>query len=73
MTGTSGRQRAPAECLDAYQVIVPDTQVAIRFGEFADHSMKLMKQNDEESRTLAMSRDSLLPRLLSGELSLPPN
>ena len=70
MTGTSGRQRAPAECLDQYMVVVPDAKVAVRFGNFADHCLAVMKQNDEEAATLAATRDALLPKLLSGELQI---
>lgn len=70
MTGTSGRQRAPAECLDQYLVAVPDPKVSARFGEFADHCLALMKKNDEESATLAATRDSLLPKLLNGEIEV---
>lgn len=70
MTGTSGRQRAPAECLNAYYVIVPEAAVATRFGEFADHCIRQMKANDEESATLAGTRDALLPKLLSGEVTV---
>lgn len=73
MTGTSGRQRAPAECLDKYMMVVPDAKVADRFGEFADGCLALMKQNDEESATLAAARDALLPKLLSGEVSVLAN
>jgi type I restriction enzyme S subunit len=70
MTGTSGRQRAPAECLNKYPVVVPDVKIAAKFGEFADVCMAMMKQNDDEATALAMARDQLLPKLLSGELSV---
>jgi type I restriction enzyme S subunit len=70
MTGTSGRQRAPANCLAAYRVIVPPEGVASVFGQFARMALTQMKLNDEESEILAAVRDRLLPRLLSGELAL---
>lgn len=68
MTGTSGRQRAPAECLDKYFVVVPDGKLAEGFGGFANRCLAMMKQNDEETAALAASRDALLPKLLLGEL-----
>ncbi len=68
MTGTSGRQRVPAECFDSYQVVVPPGQIAETFGVTAGSAMRAMKQHDEESRTLAAIRDALLPKLLSGEV-----
>ena len=68
MTGTSGRQRVPAECFGSYQVVVPPRQIAEIFGMTAGSVMRVLKQHDEESRTLAAIRDALLPKLLSGEV-----
>jgi type I restriction enzyme S subunit len=68
MTGTSGRQRVPADCLIHFTVAVPPTALAEKFGEFARSTLAKMKTNDEESRTLAALRDALLPRLLSGAI-----
>jgi type I restriction enzyme S subunit len=42
--------------------------LARRFGEIAKQLMSLIRTNDEQSRTLAALRDTLLPKLLSGEL-----
>ncbi|MBX3427115.1 MAG: restriction endonuclease subunit S [Pirellulales bacterium] len=70
MTGTSGRQRVPANCLNTYPVIVPSNGVADRFGAFASMALSQMKQNDEESLTLTAARDRLLPVLLSGRAEL---
>ena len=68
MTGTSGRQRVPAECLNNYLVVVPPEPIAIMFGTFARETLERMKSGDEESRTLAEIRDAFLPKLLSGEV-----
>jgi type I restriction enzyme S subunit len=68
MTGTSGRQRVPAECLNSFPVVVPSAPVAARYGEWCQPIMAMMKARDEESRTLAATRDALLPKLLSGEV-----
>jgi type I restriction enzyme, S subunit len=69
MTGTSGRQRVPAECFNSYLVAVPTKEVASRFDELTQPLMQNIKANSLESRTLAALRDSLLPRLLSGEIT----
>lgn len=66
MTGTSGRQRVPADSLNHFLVEVPPVKLAERFGQFARTVFAKMKANDEESRTLAALRDALLPKLLSG-------
>ncbi len=68
MTGTSGRQRTPASCFDSYMIVVPSTELAERFGEFAKSVIAEVRANDEESRTLAFLRDGLLPRLMRGEV-----
>lgn len=68
MTGTSGRQRVPAECFNSFLVVVPPQEIASRFGAWSRSVMQTMKARDEESATLAAMRDALLPKLLSGEI-----
>ena len=68
MTGTSGRQRVPTVCFNSYFIVEPSPECAKIFGEFAQPMMQAIKQNDEESQTLATIRDTLLPKLLSGEI-----
>ena len=70
MTGTSGRQRTPASCFDNFLVSVPPDKLAKNFGEFVRPLFATIKANDTESRSLANMRDSLLPKLMSGELSV---
>lgn len=70
MTGTSGRQRAPAECLHSYSLVIPPAQIAVAFGTVVEAAIRQMKSNDEQSATLIALRKKLLPRLLGGELSL---
>jgi type I restriction enzyme S subunit len=71
MSGTSGRQRAPAECLDSYPMAWPTADVAMRFGSTVEPWFNLMRKADAESGTLAQLRDALLPKLLSGEIRVP--
>ena len=68
MTGTSGRQRAPAACLDSFVVAIPTGKIASRFGQFVTPWFERLKANDDESSTLAVVRDAFLPKLLSGEI-----
>ncbi|HEV7509375.1 MAG TPA: hypothetical protein VGS07_31150 [Thermoanaerobaculia bacterium] len=68
MTGTTGRQRVPVSCLDSLLVKVPPEPIARTFGELASGAMAALKQRDEESRSLEEIRDTLLPKLLSGEI-----
>jgi len=71
MTGTSGRQRVVTSCFDNYPIVVPSSEVAQRFEEIVKPIMALIKQRDEESHTLAATRDTLLPKLISGEIRVP--
>ncbi len=68
MTGTSGRQRTPASCFDSFMVVKPPVELARKFGEFAKSVIEKVRANDEESRTLASLRDSLLPKMMKGEV-----
>ena len=70
MTGTSGRQRVPSECFNTFWLAVPTPEIARRFDELTAPLMEKIKANSTESRTLATLRDTLLPKLLSGELAV---
>ncbi len=50
--------------------VVPPRELTDAFGILAKLLVAKMRNNDEESRTLAMLRDTLLSKLLSGELNL---
>ncbi|MGH8608554.1 MAG: restriction endonuclease subunit S [Gammaproteobacteria bacterium] len=68
MTGSSGRQRVPAESLSHYLLAAPPEQLAKRFGSFVQPLFARASAAARESRTLAALRDTLLPKLISGEL-----
>ncbi len=70
MTGTSGRQRVSAAALDHYHVAVPDAVTAAAFGEVARPLFECIRAGKAESSKLAALRDYLLPRLLSGDVSV---
>ena len=70
MTGSSGRQRVPADSLGKYSLASPelDAPLFVRFGQFVAPLFARMTAAVEQSRTLAAMRDALLPKLISGEL-----
>jgi type I restriction enzyme S subunit len=68
MTGTSGRQRVPAESLAHFRVAVPPRPVAEAFGRAVKPRFARASAAVRESRTLAALRDALLPKLISGEI-----
>lgn len=68
MTGTSGRQRVPAESLSHYLLVAPPEQLGKRFGSFVRPLFARASAAALESRTFSALRDALLPKLISGEL-----
>lgn len=56
------------EVVAATQVVKPTDEVAGRFSQVAGALLTKIAENDRESRTLAALRDTLLPKLISGEL-----
>ncbi|MGQ9652429.1 MAG: restriction endonuclease subunit S, partial [Phycisphaerae bacterium] len=71
MTGSSGRQRVPAESLSHFQLVRPSSSVAQVFGRFVGPLFGRAGAVARQSRTLAALRDALLPKLISGELRIP--
>ena len=68
MTGTSGRQRVPADSLSHFLVASPPTRMAEPFGSIVRPLFARARAAAEENRTLAALRDALLPKLISGEI-----
>lgn len=50
---------------------LPDEQLTVKFREVVDPLMRRIQANDEQAKNLAEVRDTLLPRLISGQLRLP--
>jgi type I restriction enzyme S subunit len=68
-TGTKMPRTSWAD-LGRYPIAVPDSKLARRFTEQVQPLVEAIRLNILQSRTLASMRDTLLPRLLSGELSV---
>jgi len=71
MSGTSGRQRVQNDILGRYPVAVPPAKVAESFGALVEALQQGITANNRHAQTLATLRDTLLPRLISGQLRLP--
>ena len=70
MTGTSGRQRVPAKSLSQFMLPSPPEQVAVSFGKRVQPLLARASRAVRESRCLAVLRDMLLHKLVSGEIRL---
>lgn len=68
MSGTSGRQRVSALDLSGFTIKRPDEDKLDAFGARSEAGFAMLKSLTDESRTLAATRDALLPQLMSGKL-----
>jgi type I restriction enzyme S subunit len=70
MNGSSGRQRVSGETIGQYELSIPPPNKVREFAEVAAPIMDSIRQNALDSHKLAQLRDTLLPKLMSGELSI---
>ena len=60
--------RTSWEILKDYPIAVPEDEMVARFNAVAEPAIHKMKQNQNQIRTLTQLRDTLLPKLMSGEV-----
>lgn len=72
VAGSKGTKmpRGDKQQIMGYPVILPPDEVIAKFYEFADAVLKKNWVASEENKKLTVLRDSLLPKLMSGELFL---
>jgi type I restriction enzyme S subunit len=71
VTGTTGsHQRIRPETVLDMKIVIPAVSLIQAFTEIVRPMFDRINRNTEQSRTLAGLRDTLLPKLLSGELRL---
>ena len=71
VTGTTGsHQRIRPESVLDMKIVIPSPPLIRAFTDIAKPMFDRINRNTEQSRTLATLRDTLLPKLLSGELSV---
>ena len=68
MTGSSGRQRAKADDIKEYDIRIPPKDVIDKLNTMVSGLVKNLKNNSKQIRTLEKLRDTLLPKLMSGEV-----
>jgi type I restriction enzyme S subunit len=71
VTGTTGsHQRIRPEGVLEMKIVIPPPSLIRAFTDIAKPMFGRFNRNTEQSRTLATLRDTLLPKLLSGDLSV---
>ena len=68
MVGTSGRQRVQTDVLKTYTLPLIDELKMQKFSQLVKPLFDRIKLNTDNSRTLALLRDSLLPKLMTGKI-----
>lgn len=69
-TGSTGQTELPRERVKAIELLLPDDETLKHFNTIVAPMTATIVSNQEESKTLAEMRDILLPKLMSGELSI---
>jgi type I restriction enzyme S subunit len=67
----SAQANVSGSALLKYASIIPAADVQAQFNELTYPILETILSNHERSQTLATLRDTLLPRLISGQLRLP--
>lgn len=70
MVGSSGRQRVQESCFEKFLVLVPPPLLLQLFSEFSEPAFQQIKTLHAQSQKLRAARDLLLPRLMSGEITV---
>jgi type I restriction enzyme S subunit len=69
VTGTTGsHQRIRSDSVVEMQIVIPPSALIQAFTNIAKPMFDRINRNTEQSRTLANLRDTLLPKLMNGEL-----
>jgi type I restriction enzyme S subunit len=68
MVGSSGRQRVQQERLENFGIAIPPVGVLDGFASLTDTMFAKVSSDGDQSETLTTLRDTLLPKLMSGEL-----
>lgn len=71
MSGTSGRQRVSAEAVNRWQMAIPTDEIVTAFADAVTPVFAKITELAQFSASLAGLRDTLLPKLISGELRIP--
>lgn len=71
MTGTSGRQRVSSDAIASFPMFKAPDEYYKAFGEFARPLFSKISANRDQISVLSQLRDTLLPKLISGEIDVP--
>ena len=70
MNGSSGRQRVSAETIGNYKMIIPPINILLELAPLFSSIMNIIRVNGFKNIYLSTLRDTLLPKLMSGEIEV---
>lgn len=70
MTGSSGRQRVQNSCFEKYAVPLPPNRILDKFVQVVQSNFEQIRNLMAQNAKLDHARDLLLPKLMSGELTV---
>ncbi len=70
MNGSSGRQRVSTETIGNYELYIPKQENLDRFGKFVHPLFDQIRYHSFQNMRLTELRDTLLPKLMSGEIDV---
>jgi len=70
MVGASGRQRVSENCFSFFLVAIPPKEILSRFTEIVRPMFESIRILSIQNSNLEVTRDNMLPRLISGKLSV---
>ena len=69
-TGSTGQTELPRDHVKAIRLVLPSDAELEKFNAVAQPAVELIVANQKESKRLAELRDTLLPKLMSGEMDV---
>jgi len=70
MSGATGRQRVREECFEQFLLVQPPAGLLTRFQAVTGPQFQLIYSLNRRTETLRQTRELLLPKLLSGQITL---
>ena len=70
MTGSSGRQRAQADVIKTFEIQIPPKLIIENLNKQVDSIFNKLKNNATQIKSLESLRNTLLPKLMSGEIQV---
>ncbi|MCH4224077.1 restriction endonuclease subunit S [Alcaligenes aquatilis] len=67
----AAQQNISKKIVEGYELVLPSTKMLSKFDYLTSLLHKSVRANSEHIKTLSYLRDTLLPRLISGQLRLP--